>query len=139
MNDPTMGTQEMNLRPFRLERYFARHEFTARYLLCSSDCETVSISDLLDLEPGAPEGLLDDQATPVGEPGTGQPARDIVEQIGGHGEEGHRTAGTVEGGGKTIADYQEKARFVRISGAGLRESHAHDVTITRESPNYRMM
>ncbi|MBD8876024.1 IMP dehydrogenase [Roseibium polysiphoniae] len=39
-------------------------------------------------------------------------------------------------GGKTIADYQEKARFVRISGAGLRESHAHDVTITRESPNY---
>jgi len=39
-------------------------------------------------------------------------------------------------GGKTIEDYQEKARFVRISGAGLRESHAHDVTITRESPNY---
>ncbi|MEP3047745.1 MAG: IMP dehydrogenase [Roseibium sp.] len=39
-------------------------------------------------------------------------------------------------GGKTIADFQEKARFVQISGAGLRESHAHDVTITRESPNY---
>lgn len=39
-------------------------------------------------------------------------------------------------GGATIKDYQEKARFVRISGAGLRESHAHDVTITRESPNY---
>ncbi|MTI45770.1 inosine-5'-monophosphate dehydrogenase [Roseibium hamelinense] len=39
-------------------------------------------------------------------------------------------------GGKNINDFQEKARFVRISGAGLRESHAHDVTITRESPNY---
>ncbi|UDF30653.1 UNVERIFIED_ORG: IMP dehydrogenase [Roseateles sp. XES5] len=39
-------------------------------------------------------------------------------------------------GGKDIRDYQEKATFVRISGAGLRESHAHDVTITRESPNY---
>ncbi|MEM9277019.1 MAG: IMP dehydrogenase [Pseudomonadota bacterium] len=39
-------------------------------------------------------------------------------------------------GGKTIADYQDKATFVRISGAGLRESHAHDVAITRESPNY---
>ncbi|MTH95549.1 IMP dehydrogenase [Roseibium sp. RKSG952] len=39
-------------------------------------------------------------------------------------------------GGKTIPDFQEKARFIRISGAGLRESHAHDVTITRESPNY---
>lgn len=39
-------------------------------------------------------------------------------------------------GGENITDYQKKATFVRISGAGLRESHAHDVTITRESPNY---
>ncbi|MCD7111123.1 IMP dehydrogenase [Rhizobium sp. DKSPLA3] len=39
-------------------------------------------------------------------------------------------------GGKTLKDFQERATFVRISGAGLRESHAHDVTITRESPNY---
>lgn len=39
-------------------------------------------------------------------------------------------------GGENIADYQNKATFVRISNAGLRESHAHDVTITRESPNY---
>jgi len=39
-------------------------------------------------------------------------------------------------GGHNIKDYQERAMFVRISGAGLRESHAHDVSITRESPNY---
>lgn len=39
-------------------------------------------------------------------------------------------------GGGTIKDFQERATFVRISGAGLRESHAHDVTIIRESPNY---
>jgi IMP dehydrogenase len=39
-------------------------------------------------------------------------------------------------GGKDIIDFQEKATFVRISGAGLRESHPHGVTITRESPNY---
>ncbi|NKN38627.1 IMP dehydrogenase [Agrobacterium sp. a22-2] len=39
-------------------------------------------------------------------------------------------------GGKDIKDFQEKATFVRISGAGLRESHPHGVTITRESPNY---
>jgi len=39
-------------------------------------------------------------------------------------------------GGKNLKDFQERATFVRISGAGLRESHAHDVTITRESPNY---
>ena len=38
----------------------------------------------------------------------------------------------------TIAELQEKAQFVRISGAGLRESHVHDVIITREAPNYHM-
>ena len=40
-------------------------------------------------------------------------------------------------GAPTIADFQERARFVRITGAGLRESHVHDVMITREAPNYR--
>ena len=39
-------------------------------------------------------------------------------------------------GSATIADMQAHAEFVRISNAGLRESHVHDVTITRESPNY---
>ncbi len=39
-------------------------------------------------------------------------------------------------GAATIRDFQEKAQFVRITNAGLRESHVHDVAITRESPNY---
>ena len=39
-------------------------------------------------------------------------------------------------GSATIKDFQEKAEFVRITNAGLRESHVHDVAITRESPNY---
>src|SRR5580704_12046672 len=39
-------------------------------------------------------------------------------------------------GARTLAELHAKAEFVRISGAGLRESHVHDVTITRESPNY---
>jgi len=39
-------------------------------------------------------------------------------------------------GAKDLADLHEKAECVRISSAGLRESHVHDVTITRESPNY---
>ena len=39
-------------------------------------------------------------------------------------------------GAKDLAEFHDKAEFVRISGAGLRESHVHDVTITRESPNY---
>ncbi|QHC36167.1 IMP dehydrogenase [Komagataeibacter xylinus] len=40
-------------------------------------------------------------------------------------------------GSATIADLQTRARFRRITGAGLRESHVHDVSITREAPNYR--
>ncbi|KXF78520.1 inosine-5'-monophosphate dehydrogenase [Paramesorhizobium deserti] len=39
-------------------------------------------------------------------------------------------------GAKNLEEFREKATFVRISNAGLRESHTHDVTITRESPNY---
>src|ERR1700735_696700 len=38
----------------------------------------------------------------------------------------------------SIPELQEKAQFVRISGAGLRESHVHDVVITREAPNYHV-
>ncbi len=39
-------------------------------------------------------------------------------------------------GAKTMGEFHDKAQFIRISSAGLRESHVHDVTITRESPNY---
>jgi IMP dehydrogenase len=38
----------------------------------------------------------------------------------------------------TIEELQTKAQFIRISGAGLRESHVHDVVITREAPNYHV-
>ena len=41
-------------------------------------------------------------------------------------------------GCKTIEGLREKAQFIKISAAGLRESHAHDVIITKESPNYRL-
>ncbi len=41
-------------------------------------------------------------------------------------------------GNRTIADMQKNCEFVRITNAGLRESHAHNISITRESPNYRM-
>jgi len=39
-------------------------------------------------------------------------------------------------GSATIPDLKERAQFVQITGAGLKESHVHDVTITREAPNY---
>jgi IMP dehydrogenase len=41
-------------------------------------------------------------------------------------------------GAANLKDFTEKSRFVRITAAGLRESHVHDVIITREAPNYRM-
>src|SRR3954462_3100138 len=59
------------------------------------------------------------------------PARDVVHQLVG----GVKAAMGYTGAA-TIAELQAKARFVRITNAGLRESHVHDVTITREAPNY---
>ena len=39
-------------------------------------------------------------------------------------------------GCKTIPELQERGRFIRITGAGLKESHPHDINITKEAPNY---
>jgi len=41
-------------------------------------------------------------------------------------------------GCRTIAEFQERTRFLRITSAGLKESHVHDVIITKEAPNYRL-
>jgi len=59
------------------------------------------------------------------------PARDVIHQLVG----GVKAAMGYTGAA-TIADLQARAKFVRITNAGLRESHVHDVTITREAPNY---
>jgi IMP dehydrogenase len=59
------------------------------------------------------------------------PVSNVVHQIVG----GLRAAMGLTGS-KTIADFHARARFVRITGAGLRESHVHDVVVTREAPNY---
>jgi aspartate/methionine/tyrosine aminotransferase len=50
----------MNLPPFKLERFFAKYEFTTEFLLCTSDCESMSVADLLALEmdPEAAAGRL---------------------------------------------------------------------------------
>ena len=47
-------------------------------------------------------------------------------------------AGMGLAGCETVAELQTKARFIRITSAGLKESHAHDVVITKEAPNYRV-
>ncbi len=79
------------------------------------------VADALKLVPEGVEGQV---------PYKG-PVAHVLHQLAG----GLRSAmGYV--GGRTLAEFRDKAEFVRISGASLRESHAHDVTITRESPNY---
>jgi len=47
----------MHLPPFKLERYFAKYEFSTEFLLCSSDCEAMSIAELLALEAGAAQAF----------------------------------------------------------------------------------
>jgi IMP dehydrogenase len=79
------------------------------------------IKDALKLVPEGVEGQV----------GYKGPVANVLHQLAG----GLRAAmGYV--GAKALVDFHNKAEFMRISGAGLRESHVHDVTITRESPNY---
>ncbi|HSX54223.1 MAG TPA: IMP dehydrogenase [Sphingomonas sp.] len=82
------------------------------------------------------QGDIKDQLKLVPEGIEGQvafkgPAKDVIHQLVG----GIKAAMGYTGSA-TIPDLQKKGRFVRITGAGLRESHVHDVTITREAPNY---
>ncbi len=82
------------------------------------------------------QGDIKDQMKLVPEGIEGQvpykgPAKDVVHQLVG----GIKAAMGYTGSA-TITDLQERAEFVRITNAGLRESHVHDVTITREAPNY---
>lgn len=65
-------------------------------------------------------------------PAKGPLAQSIYQLIGG------LRSGMGYCGAANLRDLREKAKFVRISSAGLKESHVHDVTITKESPNYRI-
>jgi IMP dehydrogenase len=80
------------------------------------------ITDSLKLVPEGIEGRV----------GYKGPMSGVVHQL-----VGGLKAGMGYTGSATIADLQAGARFRRITGAGLRESHVHDVAITREAPNYR--
>ena len=79
------------------------------------------IKDQLKLVPEGIEGQV---------PYKGQ-AKDVIHQLVG----GVKAAMGYTGSA-TIGDLKERARFIRITNAGLRESHVHDVSITREAPNY---
>lgn len=78
----------------------------------------------------------DDKLVPEGivgrVPYRGSLSGNIFQLIGG------LKAGMGYCGCRTVEELREKARFVRISAAGMRESHVHDVIITKEAPNYRL-
>ena len=82
------------------------------------------------------EGTASDKLVPEGIEGRVPHAgsiKDVIFQLVG----GLRSSmGYV--GARDILDYQEKAEFVEITSAGLKESHVHDVIITHEAPNYRV-
>ncbi|MGH9085106.1 MAG: IMP dehydrogenase, partial [Acidimicrobiales bacterium] len=80
--------------------------------------------DVVDAEKLVPEGI-------EGRVAYKGPLANVVYQLVG----GLRQAMGYCGTG-TVAELKERGRFVRITGAGLRESHPHDITITQEAPNY---
>jgi IMP dehydrogenase len=80
------------------------------------------ITDQLKLVPEGVEGMV---------PYKGPVAQAIHQLVGG------LRAGMGYTGSRDIAELQRNARFRRVTGAGLRESHVHDVAISREAPNYR--
>jgi IMP dehydrogenase len=82
------------------------------------------------------EDLQGDKMVPEGivgrVPYRGKLADNIFQLIGG------LKAGMGYVGCRTLDELREKARFIQISAAGMRESHVHDVIITKEAPNYRL-
>ncbi|HUF79065.1 MAG TPA: aminotransferase class I/II-fold pyridoxal phosphate-dependent enzyme [Thermoanaerobaculia bacterium] len=68
----------MTLPPFRLERYFARYEFAVEHLLCGSDCESVTVGELLELEPGAGDALRGMRLGYTEAPGSPELRREIA-------------------------------------------------------------
>jgi len=80
------------------------------------------ITETLKLVPEGVEGRV----------GYKGPVSQVLYQLVGGLRAGMGYTGTA-----TIAELQQNTRFRRITGAGLRESHVHDVAITREAPNYR--
>src|SRR4029078_5699295 len=86
-------------------------------------------TDRYALDPNAklvPEGI-------EGRVASKGPLADLVYQLVGGLRSGMGYCGA-----SNIPELQQKARFLRISPAGLRESHVHDVIITKEAPNYRV-
>jgi len=100
------------------ERYFQSTEGESSAAVTASDGDSNRLAKLV---PEGIEGRV---------PYRGSVAMIVHQMVGG------LKSGMGYCGCATIPELLQKTRFVRISGAGLRESHVHDVMITREAPNY---
>jgi IMP dehydrogenase len=83
-------------------------------------------ADVTDFEKLVPEGI-------EGRVPYKGSASAVLHQLAGGLKSGMGYMGAI-----SVADLQKKAKWVRISTQGLRESHVHDVHITKEAPNYRL-
>ncbi len=85
---------------------------------------------------GQHEGTPENKLVPEGivgmVPAKGPVAHSVNQLIGG------LKAGMGYLGARNIEELRQRAKFIRITSAGLRESHVHDVVITKEAPNYRI-
>jgi IMP dehydrogenase len=100
------------------ERYFQSTEGESSAAVSAADGDSNRLNKLV---PEGIEGRV---------PYRGSVAMIVHQMVGG------LKSGMGYCGCATISELLQKTRFVRISGAGLRESHVHDVMITREAPNY---
>jgi IMP dehydrogenase len=80
--------------------------------------------DVIDTDKLVPEGI-------EGRVAYKGPLANVIHQVVGGLRAAMGYCGT-----PTVPELQTRARFVRITNAGLRESHPHDITITKEAPNY---
>ena len=108
------------------ERYFQGKEHVSTMIDRSQSITAPETSSNNRLAKFVPEGI-------EGRVPYRGPLGDMVYQLVGGLRSGMGYLGCA-----TIEELQQNARFVRISGAGLRESHVHDVIITREAPNYHV-
>ena len=105
------------------ERYFQGKEDVSETVQSITARETSSQNRLAKFVPEGIEGRVPHRG----------PLEAMVYQLVGGLRSGMGYLGC-----STIPELQQNARFIRISGAGLRESHVHDVIITKEAPNYRV-
>ena len=137
----------MKIAPFRIEKYFALHEFTAPHLLSSSDAECVPVADILALEPDAADRLFSQQLRYTQSEGAPElraaasaiykttASQDIV--VVSAAEEGIFAAyhALLQPGDHVVVEtpcYESALQLARSTGANLAKDHVHPTAMVLE-------